>query len=106
MHVTSSILSELGAFAAGFAALYTAVRAQRAVTKHLTPNGGSSLRDVVDRIEQDIRGLRKEISDDRAASRATAHRLTAIDLRNREDHAAIAAHLGIPLPDAADTEGD
>ena len=105
MHVTSSILSELGAFAAGFAALYTAVRAQRAVTKHLTPNGGSSLRDVVDRIEQDIRG-RKEISDDRAASRATAHRLTAIDLRNREDHAAIAAHLGIPLPDVADTEED
>lgn len=101
--MTTSILSELGAFLAGLAALYTAIRAQKAVTKHLTPNGGSSLRDVVDRIECDIGGLRSEIRADRAASRATEDRVTEIDLRNRTSHAAIAAHLGIPLPDDGDT---
>ena len=104
--MATDALSDVGALLAGLAAVLTAASARRTVRRHLTPNGGNSLRDVVDRIELDLGGMRSEIRGDRAASRATAQHLTAIDLRNRDDHAAIARHLGIPLPDAADTKED
>ena len=98
--MATDALSDVGALLAGLAAVLTAASARRTVRRHLTPNGGSSLRDVVDRIELDLGGMRSEIRGDRDASRATAQRLTDIDLRNRDDHAPIARHLGIPLPDA------
>ena len=77
--MATDALSDVGALLAGLAAVLTAASARRTVRRHLTPNGGSSLRDVVDRIELDLGGMRSEIRGDRDASRATAQRLTAID---------------------------
>jgi len=81
--VATEALSDVGALLAGLAAVLTAASARRTVRRHLTPNGGSSLRDAIDRIERDIGGLRSEIRGDRAAARATA--------------VALAHHLGVDL---------
>ncbi len=61
--MTTDPLAFVGLAVALLAGLSWIIRAQISMSKQFTPNGGSSLRDAVNRLEKDAQETRQDIKD-------------------------------------------
>jgi predicted trehalose synthase len=68
-------LAFVGLAVALLAGLSWIIRAQIAMAKQFTPNGGSSLRDAVNRLEKDAQETRQDIKDMRTHEDERAERI-------------------------------
>ena len=68
-------LAFVGLAVALLAGLSWIIRAQIAMGKQFTPNGGSSLRDAVNRLEKDAQETRQDIKDMRTHEDERAERI-------------------------------
>jgi predicted trehalose synthase len=73
--MTTDPLAFVGLAVALLAGLSWIIRAQIAMAKQFTPNGGSSLRDAVNRLEKDAQETRQDIKDMRTHEDERAERI-------------------------------
>ena len=73
--MTTDPLAFVGLAVALLAGLSWIIRAQISMSKQFTPNGGSSLRDAVNRLEKDAHETRQDIKDLRTHEDERAERI-------------------------------
>ncbi len=73
--MTTDPLAFVGLAVALLAGLSWIIRAQIAMAKQFTPNGGSSLRDAVNRLEKDAQDMRADVKELRNRSEESNERI-------------------------------
>ena len=73
--MTTDPLAFVGLAVALLAGLSWIIRAQIAMGKQFTPNGGSSLRDAVNRLEKDAQDMRADVKELRNRSEESNERI-------------------------------
>ena len=73
--MTTDPLAFVGLAVALLAGLSWIIRAQIAMAKQFTPNGGSSLRDAVNRLEKDAQEMRADVKELRNRSDESNERI-------------------------------
>jgi hypothetical protein len=73
--MTTDPLAFVGLAVALLAGLSWIIRAQISMSKQFTPNGGSSLRDAVNRLEKDAQEMRQDIREMRQHEDERAERI-------------------------------
>jgi hypothetical protein len=73
--VSTDPLAFVGLAVALLAGLSWIIKAQISMSKQFTPNGGSSLRDAVNRLEKDAQDMRQDIKEMRTHEDERAERI-------------------------------
>ena len=73
--MTTDPLAFVGLAVALLAGLSWIIKAQISMSKQFTPNGGSSLRDAVNRLEKDAQEMRQDIKEMRTHEDERAERI-------------------------------
>jgi len=73
--MTTDPLAFVGLAVALLAGLSWIIRAQISMSKQFTPNGGSSLRDAINRLEADARDMRADVKELRNRSDESNERI-------------------------------